>query len=81
MRGINEPVLKDYINQLIGSDIRATVLSVKQLIGRMIFNIIGPFIGWINDLYTLQIALFMTGIIFFVPGLVSLFFLRRVKVA
>ena len=80
VRGINEPVLKDYINQLIGSDIRATVLSVKQLMGRMIFTIIGPFIGWINDLYTLQVALFMTGIIFFVPGLVSLFFLRKVKV-
>ena len=45
-RGIATPVLKDYINRLISSDIRATVLSVKNLMGRLIFSLIGKTLVW-----------------------------------
>ncbi|OGE81214.1 MAG: hypothetical protein A3H72_03530 [Candidatus Doudnabacteria bacterium RIFCSPLOWO2_02_FULL_48_8] len=80
VRGINTPVLKDYVNRLISSDIRATVLSIKNLIARLIFAIVGPFVGWAADAYSIQTAFFLSGILFFLSGLVAVGFLRKYKV-
>lgn len=66
IRGIATPVLKDYINQLTTSNIRATVLSVRSFIIRLIFSIVGPFFGWISDNFTLQTALIIAGTFYFV---------------
>ena len=79
VRGINGPVIKDYINKLISSDIRATVLSVQNLIGRLIFSVVGPIVGWINDLYSLKTALLFSGAIFLFCGTISLLFLHKHK--
>jgi MFS family permease len=79
VRGIASPVLKDYVNKLISSDIRATVLSVKNMVSRLIFAIIGPFIGWTADVYTLPYALLLSGSLFLVSGVLSLLFLRKHK--
>ncbi len=67
-RGVATPVLKDYINRLTDSDKRATVLSVRNFIIRIFFAITGPFLGWYSDLYSLQAALFLAGVMFFVFG-------------
>ena len=77
VRGINGPVLNDYINRCIESDIRATVLSVKALVGRLMFAALGPAVGWISDTYSLAAAFLVCGTIFLVCGLVFLFFLHR----
>ena len=77
VRGISGPILKDYINKLISSNMRATVLSVKNLFGRLVFAIIGPFIGWVTDLYSLQIALLTSGSVFVVLGVISLIFMSK----
>ncbi len=58
VRGIHGPMLKDYVNRLITSDKRATVLSVKSMMGRLFFSIIGPFVGWAKDVYSFQEAFF-----------------------
>ena len=79
VRGISYPVLKDYINRIITSDIRATVLSVTSLVRRLIFSIFGPIIGWISDLYSLSTALMLCGIIFLFWGSISLLLLHRHK--
>jgi len=79
VRGISYPVLKDYINRIITSDIRATVLSVTSLVRRLIFSIFGPIIGWISDLYSLSTALALCGIIFLFWGSISLLLLHRHK--
>ena len=50
-------VLNDYVNRAVASDIRATVLSIQALSWRAVFAIIGPFIGWMSDVYSLQMAL------------------------
>ncbi|HXK82126.1 MAG TPA: MFS transporter [Bacteroidales bacterium] len=63
-RGIATPVLKDYINRITESDIRATVLSVRNFVIRILFSIIGPFLGYYSDLYSLQSALLLAGCIF-----------------
>jgi MFS family permease len=71
MRGVATPVLKDYINRLTDSEHRATVLSVRNFLIRILFAITGPFLGWFSDLYTLQNALLLAAGLFFVFGLGS----------
>jgi hypothetical protein len=80
VRGINGPVLNDYINRCISSEIRATVLSVKSLVGCVMFVIIGPAVGMISDTYSLSMAFLFCGLVFLSLGTVFLFFLQRNKV-
>ncbi len=63
-RGYATPILKDYINRITGSEVRATVLSVRNFFIRINFSLIGPLIGWIKDVYSLQTALLIAGCIF-----------------
>ena len=69
VRGYATPVLKDYINRITGSEVRATVLSVRNFIIRICFSLAGPLIGWANDVYDLPAALLLGGIIFSVLNL------------
>lgn len=78
-RGINNPVISDYINGLVSSDERATILSVKNLVGRLLFSIVGPLAGWINDAISLEMALASSGLIFLIFGVIALFFMNRHK--
>jgi MFS family permease len=80
IRGIHNVVIVDYVNKLVTSDIRATVMSVKAMSGRIIFAVVGPFVGWVADVYTLQTALLASGAIFVSLGVVSLLFLQKWKV-
>ena len=80
VRGIATPVLKDYINRLCDSDIRATVLSVRNFVIRIFFAIIGPFVGWYTDKFSLQSALFLSGIIFLLlAGFTLIMQIRKFK--
>ena len=63
-RGFATPILKDYINQLTDSNVRATVLSVRNFVIRIFFAIIGPFIGWYTDMVSLQNATLIAGLVF-----------------
>jgi MFS family permease len=66
IRGYATPVLKDYINRITASNIRATVLSVRNFIIRLLFALTGPMLGWIKDVYSLPQALTLAGIIFLI---------------
>ncbi|MFA9392012.1 MAG: MFS transporter [Prolixibacteraceae bacterium] len=79
VRGIATPVLKDYINAMIASENRATVLSIRNMIIRIIFAIIGPVLGWITDRYTLQTGLFTAGGFFLSTGLMLYYFVYSSK--
>jgi len=79
IRGIATPVLKDYINRITKSEMRATVLSVRNFIIRICFAIIGPFLGWYTDHFNISSALVLAGLIFFVLGGISVFFMTRVE--
>lgn len=78
-RGLNNPIFADYLNKLVSSDIRATIMSVKNLVGRLFFVIVGPFVGWINDAFSLKAALVSSGIIFLAFGFASLLFMHKHK--
>src|SRR5690554_2431638 len=63
-RGIATPVLKNIVNVMAPSEVRATVLSIRSLIIRAFFAVIAPFFGWTADLLTLGQALIITGLVF-----------------
>lgn len=66
VRGVATPVLKNYINVLTTSDVRATVLSLRSFVIRVIFAVIAPVMGWITDNYSLSTALLMFSIFTFI---------------
>lgn len=71
-RGLATPVLKDYINRSSPSEIRATIMSIRNFAIRLIFALIGPLLGWFTDVYSLQIALYMGGFIILISSSISL---------
>jgi MFS family permease len=71
VRGFSTPVLKDYINRVTASHIRATVLSVRNFIIRGLFALTGPLLGWMKDVYSLSQALTLAGMGFLALGLVT----------
>jgi len=71
VRGYATPVLKDYINKITASHIRATVLSVRNFIIRLLFAVIGPLLGWVKDIYSLPQALALAGIVFAIISILT----------
>jgi MFS family permease len=74
IRGIATPVLKDYIHILINSDIRATVLSLRDMFIRIIFAMTGPVWGWVIDHHGLKSGFIIAGIFFFISGSILYYF-------
>lgn len=76
--GFSSVVISDYINKETGSNVRATVLSVKSFIGHIFYALIAPIIGWLVDAYTLPQALTVMGIIIAIAGFILVIpFLKR----
>jgi MFS family permease len=77
VRGVATPVLKDYIHRLTTSEVRATVLSVRNFIIRICFVAVGPAMGYLTDQTSLQTALTFGGIVFLVSGLLLAFLFNK----
>jgi MFS family permease len=77
---VSTPVIKDYINRLTASNIRATVLSVQSMVQRLIFAIVGPFLGWSLDAFSFREAFFISAFFFFGAGIICILFLQKHKV-
>jgi MFS family permease len=78
-RGLATPILRNYINIFTTSEVRATVLSIRNFLIRLIFAITGPLWGWITDRYSLQTAIILAGIVYGSFALLGLFFLLKHK--
>ena len=68
-RGIATPLMKDYIHVLINSEVRATILSLRNMFIRIFFSIIGPLAGWLTDTFSLRTAFFASALVFLLLGL------------
>jgi transporter, major facilitator family len=79
VRGFATPILKGYINQITFSEMRATVLSIRNFVIRLMFAAMAPLVGWLHDLYSLSVALQATAAIVFIPGLLFLILQWRYK--
>ena len=78
VRGLATPVFKNYINTYSENQMRATILSVRNLVIRVIFAAIGPLLGWITDTVSLNMAFIITGAMYlFFSVLVVLPWLTR----
>jgi len=71
-RGFTLPVFTNRINQQIPSERRATVLSIRVLLTRVIFCIVGPVSGYISDCFSIRTGLLFAGVFFLLLGTVSL---------
>jgi len=74
-RGVATPVLRDYMNRHIPSNMRATVMSIRSFIIRILFASTSPILGYVADLYSLQYALYLSGALFLFFGFIILTFL------
>ncbi len=62
IRGYATPLLKDLTNSNCDSETRATVLSIRSMMIRICFAVLGPCIGTLSLNYSLQFALVISGI-------------------
>ncbi len=69
VRGWVTPLLNDAINQLVPSQTRATIFSVKSFVFRLGFVILGTTSGWLADQQSLNLSLIIMGIVFLTFGL------------
>ena len=78
-RGVATPVLRDYMNRHTPSNMRATVMSLRSFVTRIIFSIISPGFGVIADLFSIQQALMLASVIFLFLSLTSFIFLFKLE--
>lgn len=78
-RGVATPVLRDYMNRNIPSNMRATVMSIRSFIIRVLFASTSPIFGYMADLYSLQYALYLSGAVFLCFGLMVLISLLNLE--
>jgi len=79
-RGIATPVFKYYVNRITPSDIRATVLSVRSMIIRLLFAALAPLYGWMADGYGRPAAMRALGFSFTIlVGIAIALFLRSMN--
>ncbi len=77
VRGYATPFLKDLINNFCGSEVRATILSIRSLIIRFSFTILGPLLGLLSGAISLSFAVICMGGIFLILSLVSAALMKR----
>lgn len=78
-RGLATPLLRNYINVITTSEIRATVLSTRNFLIRGLFAILGPLLGYLTDLYGILTAMFIAGITLGSMSIISLYFFLHYK--
>ncbi len=56
-------IMSDYINRMIPSERRATVLSMQSMVFSLFMILLFPLVGYVGDLYGLQRAFMMVAVI------------------
>jgi len=70
VRGLATPIFKNYINIYSPDQMRATILSVRNMVIRIIFAAVGPLLGWMIDNINLSTAFMAAGIIYLLSALI-----------
>lgn len=78
-RGIATPLLRNYINRITTSEVRATVLSVRNFLIRFLFAVLGPMLGYLTDQFGLSTALLCAGMLFGTLSGISLYYFLKYK--
>jgi MFS family permease len=80
IRAVFTPIIRDYLNAVVESNIRATVLSVQSLAQKLLYTGAGPLIGWVMDVWSLQTALLFSAIFYGALGAFVVVMMRRSKI-
>ena len=75
VRGFSRVVFSDYLNQLVSSDIRATMISVQSMIARLVYAMFLPSLGLVTDHYGIQMSFYYVACCGCVAGGVVIFFM------
>lgn len=71
--------MSDYINKLIPSKNRATILSFASMVFSFFMIFIFPLIGKLGDIYSLKLSFIVTAIIATIFALANLIFITKIK--
>ncbi len=77
--GFSRPLFSAYTNDLISSEIRATALSVSNMVKVLPLIILSPIIGKIIDITSLSISFYIIGVFYLVIALISLYLMNKYK--
>lgn len=77
IRGFANPLLQDYTNKHLTSEKRATLLSIQNLSGKLMFSIFGPLFGYFADKYSLSTTLLITGVSFLLAFSLLMLWLKK----
>ncbi len=77
--GLAWPLLNDYINKLVNSDIRATVLSTASMGRGLFFGLFAPAFGFVTDKFSLSCAFLSIGYVYIGALMFTLWLLNRNK--
>ncbi len=80
VRWFSKVVFADYINKLIDSKNRATILSIQSMLSRLTYAMIIPFIWYLADIYSISDALFVSWISVFVIWAIFIVLLYKYKI-
>jgi MFS family permease len=78
-RGIHDPIIRGYLNGEISDKQRSSILSCRNLVYRLVFIGVSPIVGWVSEVYSLQVAMWVSGITVGLMGLVAWMFLVKHK--
>ncbi|MFA5763354.1 MAG: MFS transporter [archaeon] len=78
-RGIRTPIVKDFINKRTVSSRRATILSLDSFIGRGLFVLVAPIIGYLTILIGFENTSILFSI-FLITGLGTIVILLKQKI-
>mgnify|MGYP000670389757 FL=1 len=79
LRGIVTPILRNEINKITSSNIRATVLSVRSFIIRVSFAILAPVLGFIAEHNSLSITFYFLAVVVGFSTLLSAIKLNKLE--
>jgi predicted MFS family arabinose efflux permease len=80
VRGIMKPLLLDYVNALVSSDKRATVLSIKHMGARFTYMLMAPLVGFISDTFTVPMAFLALSALLIITLGTAIVYLHKHKV-
>ena len=76
---IARPLFKKYINELVPSKIRATVLSLNSMFQRLVFVILWPIIWYLFDIFAFREAFLINWTFFFVVWIYSIIMMKKYR--
>lgn len=77
VRGFSHPILQDYTHKHLNSEKRATLLSIQNMSGSLMFAVLAPLYGFFADKYSLSTALLIISISSFVAFSLLMLWNRR----